>query len=101
MEFNWKIFVLEAEAESKTESLLFGTAKHLSSKDPLQVYMNEQLINVADGYKYLGVWLEPTLNMSEHLRKVLGKANARLKLLSHVRDSLSVFAAKAVYNGIW
>ena len=84
--------------KGKTESLLFGTAKRLSSKDPLQVYMNEQLINVADGYKYLGVWLEPTLNMSEHLRKVLGKANARLKLLSHVRDSLSVFAAKAVYN---
>ena len=26
------------------------------------------------------------------------KANARIKLLSRVRDSLSVFAAKAVYN---
>ena len=52
----------------------------------------------ADGYKYLGVWLEPTLNMNEHLRRVLRKANARVKLLYRVRDSLSVFAAKAVYN---
>ena len=36
--------------------------------------------------------------MNEHLRRVLRKANARVKLLSRVRDSLSVFAAKAVYN---
>ena len=60
--------------------------------------MNEKLIKVADGYKYLGVWLEPKLNMNEHLQRVLRKANARVKLLSRVRDSLSVFAAKAVYN---
>ena len=52
--------------------------------------MNEKVIKVADGYKYLGFWLEPTLNMNEHLRKVLRKANARVKLLSRVRDSLSV-----------
>ena len=84
--------------KGKTESLLFGTAKRLSSKDLMEVYMNEKLIKVADGYKYLGVWLEPTLNMNEHLRRVLRKANARVKLLSRVRDSLSVFAAKAVYN---
>ena len=60
--------------------------------------MNEQLKKVVDGYKYLGVRLEPTLNMNEHLRRVLKKANARVKLLSRVRDSLTVFAAKAVYN---
>ena len=60
--------------------------------------MNKRLINVTDGYKYLGVCLDPTLNMNEHLRRVLRKANAWIKLLSCVRDSLSVFAAKTVYN---
>ena len=72
--------------KGKTESLLFGTAKRLCSKDPMEVYINEKLIKVADGCKYLGVWLEPTLNMNEHLRRVLRKANARVKLLSRVRD---------------
>ena len=38
--------------------------------------------------------------MNEHLRRVLKKANARVKLLSRVRDSLTVFAAKAVYNSL-
>ena len=61
--------------KGKTESLLFGTAKRLCSKDPMEVYMNEKRIKVADGYKYLGVWLEPTLNMNENLRRVLKKAN--------------------------
>ena len=64
----------------------------------MEVYMNEKLIKVADGYKYFGVWLGARLNMNEHLRRALRKANARVKLLSHVRDSLSVFAAKVVYN---
>ena len=84
--------------KGKTDSLLFGTAKRLSSKDPMDVYMNEKLIKVTAEYKYLGVWLEPTLNMNEHLQKVLRKANARVKGLSCVRDSLSVFAAKEVRN---
>ena len=73
--------------KGKTESLLFGTAKRLSSKDPMEVYLIEKLIKVANGYKYLGVWLEPTFNVNENLRRVSSKAKA-----------LSVFAAKAVYN---
>ena len=84
--------------KDKTESLLFGIAKRLSSKNPLQMYMNEELINVADGYKYLGVWLDSTWNMNEHLLRVLRKVNAQIKLLSRVHDSLSVFAAKTIYN---
>ena len=63
-----------------------------------EVYMNEKLIKVADGYKYLGVWLEPKLNMNKLFRRVVWKATARVKLLSRVCYSLSVFAAKAVCN---
>ena len=43
--------------KGKTESLLFGTAKRLSSKDLMKVYMNEKLIKVADAGTHIrGVW---------------------------------------------
>ena len=84
--------------KGKTESLLFGTAKRLCSKGQMKVYAEGKLINAADGYKYLGVWLDSTLNMKEHLRPMLRKANTKIKLLTRVRHSLSCFAAKAVYT---
>ena len=84
--------------KGKTESLLFGTAKRLCSKDPMKVYVNEKLINAADGYRNLGVWLDSTLNLNEHLRRMLRKADTKIKLLSRVRHSLSSFAAKAVHT---
>ena len=84
--------------KGKTESLLFGTAKRLSTKDPMQVYVNGKLINAADGYKYLGVWMDSTLNVNVHLRRMLRKVNAKIKLFSRVRRSLTIFAAKAIYT---
>ena len=57
--------------KGRTESFLFGTAKRFSSKGPMEVYLNEKLIKVADGYKYLVVWLEPKLNRNKHLRRIL------------------------------
>ena len=69
------MFIINLNKE-KMELLLFGTAKCLCSKDLMEMYMNVNLLKVADGYKYLGVWLQPTLNMNEHLRSVLQKANA-------------------------
>ena len=65
--------------------------KRLSSKDPLQVYVAGKLINAAVGHKYLGLWLDSTLNMNEHLRRML---NAEIKLLSRVRRSLTVLPPK-------
>ena len=42
--------------------------------------------------------LDPSLNMSDHLHKVLKKATARMKLLARMRKLMSVFAAKVVYS---
>ena len=61
-------------------------------------FFNETLINSANGYKYLGVWLDPTLNINAHLQRTLKKATAWIKLLSRVRSSLTVSAAIVVYK---
>ena len=84
----------------KTETMLFGTAKRLHSKSDLKIWMNEHLIHFVSGYKYLGVLLDPSLNMKEHLHKTLKSAAARIKLLKRMRQSLTSHAAESIYKAI-
>ena len=84
--------------KGKTESMLFGTAKRLCSHSDLKVSLQGHLINFTSKYKYLGMHLDPSLCMSDHLEKVLKKATARIKLLARMRKSMSMLAAKSVYS---
>ena len=49
-----------------------------------------KVIDAAGGSEHQGMWLDSTLNMNEHLQRILGKVNSRIQLLPHVRHSLSV-----------
>ena len=86
--------------KGKTESMLFGTAKRLYSQSDLKVSLKENFINFVSGYKYLGVTLDPSLNMSDHLHKTLKNVLVRVRLLKRMRLSLSSFAAESVYKAI-
>ena len=86
--------------EGKTESMLFGTANRLNSQSNLKVSMKEHLINFVSGYKYLGVTLDPTLYINDHLQKTLKNAAVRIRLLKRMRYSQSKFAAESVYKAI-
>ena len=57
--------------KGKTEAMLFGTAKRLHSINDLKFWMNEHLIHAVNSYKYLGVILDASLNMNDHLQKTL------------------------------
>ena len=79
--------------------MLFGTAKRLCSHGDLKVSLQGHLINFTSKYKYLGMHLDPSLSMSDHLQKVLKKAMARINLLARMRKSMSMLAAKkSVYS---
>ena len=41
--------------KGKAETMLFGTAKRLHSKNDLKIWMNEHLIHFVNSYKNLGV----------------------------------------------
>ena len=56
------------------------------------------MINFTSKYKYYGMNLDPSLNMNDHLHKMLKKATSRIKLLARMRKSMSVLAAKSVYS---
>ena len=74
--------------KNKTESMLFGTAKKLSAV--LEIYYNHHLINHTTRYKYLGTVLDPTLNLNDHFASVYKKASSRLRLLSKLRENLTI-----------
>jgi len=78
--------------------MLFGTAKRLCSHGYLKVSLQGNLINYTSKYKYLGMHLDPSLNMSDHFKRCLKKAIARIKLLARMRKSMSMLGAKMVYS---
>ena len=86
--------------KGKTEAMVFGTAKRLHSINDIKIWMNEHSIHVVNSYKYLGVILDASLNMNEHLQKTLKSAAARIKLLKRMRTSLTSHAAESIYKAI-
>ena len=85
--------------KGKTEVMLFGTVKRLHSKKDLKLWMNNHLIHFASRYKYLGVFLEPSLNMKERLQTTLKSAAVRITLLKRMRQSPTSHAAEVIYRG--
>ena len=62
--------------------------------------MNEHLIHAVNSYKYLGVILDASLNINEHLQKTLKSAAAQIKLLKRMRKSLTSHAAESIHKAI-
>ena len=55
--------------KGNTEAMLSGLPKGYTKSD-LKVGINDdRLIQFVSGYNYLGVFLDPSLNMKEHLQK--------------------------------
>ena len=85
--------------KGKTESMLFGTSKCLSSiTKTLEIKYEQNYINVTTSYKYLGIEIDATLSMSKHFDRSYKKASGRLFLLSKLRHQLNVVSAAAIFN---
>ena len=54
--------------QGKTEVMIFGTSKRLNSEtSPICIKNHFTTFNQAQSYKYLGLYLNSTLNMPEHV----------------------------------
>ncbi|KAL9960121.1 hypothetical protein ACROYT_G033530 [Oculina patagonica] len=86
--------------KGKTEVMLFGTAKRLNCFDgkELNLTVNGCRINTTTTYKYLGVHLDPTLNLDTHFFKTYKKAAGRVNLLRRIRSNIDVFSAERIYR---
>jgi hypothetical protein len=88
--------------KGKTESMLFGTGKRLSTLNDRQMNLecNGSKVNFTSHYKYLGVHLKSSLNMNDLVNKAFKKASGYLKLLAKTRSFLSTKASLDIYRAM-
>ena len=82
--------------------MLFGTVKRLNGFDgtelSLSVYGSR--IDTTTNYKYLGVHLDPTLNLGIHLCKTYKKAAGRVNFLRRIRSNTDTLSAEQIYRAM-
>ena len=85
--------------QGKTGALLFGTSRKVTQniKD-LEIYATKSNISVTKEYKYLGVPVDSTLNITSFFDKCFKKASSRLNLIAKERYLMDVNVAKSIYQ---
>ena len=78
--------------KSKTESMVFGTAKHLSKEEnmSLSIPIGTKVINYTTSYNYLGVLFDQSLIFNQQLQRIFRKTSGKLKLFQKIRPSLTM-----------
>ena len=81
----------------KTEYMIFEILQKIKNKELNKAY-HHQSISKASTYKYLGLTLDQTPNLSDHLNKTYKKGTGHLNLLRRLLPQLTVKASITVYQ---
>lgn len=86
--------------KGKTEIMLFGTNKRLSNigNTTIKINHNENDIGITNTYKYLGLTLTSSLNMTTHLTTSIKKASSRIRILRNMRNYMDSATALIIYQ---
>ena len=82
----------------KTEFVMYGTHKKLSSVDSIKVEINNVPVSHATKYEYLGVTMDNHLTLTDHHNKMYKRVSARLKLMKRIRHNISPMVASTIYK---
>ena len=77
--------------------MMFGTSQKMKNKT-LKIQHNFYELSNTSAYKYLGVKLDQTLTLRDHIESTYKKASARLYLMKRIRPNLTTAAALTVYK---
>ena len=81
--------------------MLFGTQKRLNQQEhEIEINYQSQPINTTNNYKYLGVQLDPSLNMQEHFNSICRKDSSRIRLLKRIRPFITDLATLRIYQAL-
>ena len=83
--------------KGKTECMLFGTSQKIKNSQ-IEIACQGNQLATTTSYRYLGVNLDQTLNLTAHVDKVYKKASGRLNLLRRIRPNLTKKAALTIYK---
>ena len=88
--------------KGKTESLLFGTSQRIAKQtEPFKIKLsNQTVINNTIEYKYLGVYVDSSLNLNSNFHNYFKKASGRLRLLAKIRPYIDQATATTIYHSM-
>ena len=77
---------------------ILGYFKQRLFNPPLKIVNNFETINYTKSYMYLGLMLNETLNMSEHMKVTMKKARSRVNLLRRIRPLIDADTASLIFK---
>ena len=85
----------------KTQFMIFGTPQKLSSiTEPMCLKLENHSLTQVSTYKYLGVYLDPSLKWKDHIYHSSKKIGSRLALLSRLKRTLPLQSLKLLANSL-
>ena len=95
---NWlKINMLTLNAD-KSKYMIFGSKRKLKKLSNFELKITREIPKRTDTYKYLGVYFDPLLNWSRHIKETTGKVSAKLKIIEHVLPFRTTETKKLLVN---
>ena len=86
--------------KGKSESMLFGTSKKLSSADSIKLKYDHHCIFSTQEYKYLGTILDQSLSFRRNFEALYKRMSSRLRLLSSLKYLLPTDTIIKIYKAI-
>ena len=86
--------------DSKTEAIFLGSPKQLSKCKSTHIMIGDFSIPFSSSIRDLGVILDSSLDLSEHISKVCAKSYMRLRLVSRLRKAISTVHYSMLVNAL-
>ena len=82
----------------KTKYVIYGLKSQIKDIRAHRLYIDEQVLDRVNSYKYLGVTLDACLTYNRHIENCLNIASHKLFLLSKVRKYITFEASLRIYK---
>ena len=85
----------------KTKSMIFRTKKRVHKVPTnLNIKIDDEPLEQADAFKYLGIWFDPLLSWESHVNKTITKISQRLGIIRRIRNCLPQQTAKMLIESM-
>ena len=84
----------------KTKVMAFGSKNNIKKDKGKNLVLNGEKISFVPNFKFLGVFLDQTLNFRHHLDTLINTINFKLYLLSKIRKYLNDKCALTIYKSM-
>ena len=80
--------------------MTFGAPQQPKRTQNVRFILNEQVLELVESYKYLGVTLDKNLKFQKHVKSIIKTLSYQIYLLSKIRPFLTEKAAVLIYKSM-